>query len=219
MKISVYKKSGVKSGEIDVPAVFEKNVSERLLTQYINYVRAALHAPVANTKNRGQVSGGGKKPWRQKGTGNARVGSTRSPLWVGGGVTFGPSKERNFAKRINANARRHVILSIFGTFIKNNQAKIVEDFILTTPKTSEAMSILNKIGAEGKVSLILSENDTNAELSVRNLSGVKSMHCTWLDILYLYSSNQVIFSQEAFAGLEKVYGTAKSRVKQVKDDE
>jgi len=213
MKIAVYKKSGEKAEDINLSAAFATEVSPKTITQYINYVRAALQAPIANTKNRGEVSGGGKKPWRQKGTGNARVGSTRSPLWVGGGVTFGPTSERNFAKRINSSVRRKAILGIISSFVKEKQAKVIEDFILPEAKTKKAVEVLDNIKAEGKVSIILSENDKNADLAIRNLTGVKAMNPKWLDVLYLISSNQVVISKDAISEIEKIFGESKSRVK------
>jgi large subunit ribosomal protein L4 len=219
MKIDVYKKSGEKSGEISLSPAFSQKIKAEAMTQYLNYVRASLQAPIANTKNRGQVSGGGKKPWRQKGTGNARAGSIRSPLWAGGGVTFGPTSARNFGKRINANLRRTAILSIISKFIADKKAKAVEDFSLDTPKTKEANKILNNLGVEGKIALIISKTDKNAQLALRNISGVKSMNAQWLDIIFLSSSNELIFSKESIKELEAVYAGTKSRVKTIKKDE
>lgn len=219
MKIDVYKKSGEKSGEISLSDAFNQKIKVEAMTQYLNYVRASLQAPIANTKNRGQVSGGGKKPWRQKGTGNARAGSTRSPLWVGGGVTFGPTSARNFSKRINANLRRTAILSIISKFIIDKKAKAVEDFSFETPKTKDANKILNNLGVEGKVALIISKTDKNAELALRNIAGVKSMSAQWLDIIHLSSSSELIFSRESIKELEATYAGTKSRVKTVKKDE
>lgn len=219
MKIAVYKKTGGKAEDINLSAAFATEVSPKTITQYINYVRAALQAPIANTKNRGEVRGGGKKPWRQKGTGNARVGSSRSPLWSGGGITFGPTSERNFSKRINAGVRRKVILGIFSEFIKDKQVKVVEDFNLPEPKTKQAEKILENLKAEGKISVILSGSDTNASLAIRNLAGVKSMTSGWLDILYLISSNQIVLSKNAITEIENTYAKSKSRACLIKKED
>lgn len=205
MKISTYNQNGEKKEDLTMSNIFDVSVSPKAVTLYVNYLRAALRFPIANTKNRGEVSGGGKKPWKQKGTGNARVGSSRSPLWVGGGVTFGPTNDKNFHKRINSKEKRRVILGIIADLVKADKVAIIEDFESKTPKTKEAANLLRSIKAEGKISVIFCKEDGNAYLSFRNIAGVKTMSPSKLDMIFLMSSDKVIISKKAYGQLEEIF--------------
>ncbi len=205
MKIAVYSKSGEKKEELTLSKAFDVEVGREAITLYINYLRNALRAPIANTKDRGAVSGGGKKPYRQKGTGNARAGSTRSPLWVGGGVTFGPTCERNFKTKFNSKEKKRIILSVFGDFIRNKKAVVITDLALSEPKTKKADEILNNLKAEGKISVISGKKDINCNLAFRNIAGIKMMEPKRLDMISVISSDQLILSKEALEEIEAVY--------------
>ncbi len=205
MKVSVFTKSGEKKEDLTLSNIFGVEVSGKAATLYINYLRAALRFPVANTKNRGEVSGGGRKPYRQKGTGNARAGSSRSPLWVGGGVTFGPTNDQNFHKRINSREKRRVILGLISELIKDNKMIVLEGISEEIKKTKEAAQILSSVKAEGKVSVILSKENGTAYVSFRNIAGVKIMSPSKLDMIYLTSSDKVVVSKEALAQLESIF--------------
>lgn len=210
MKISVYSQSGEKIEELTLSEAFDVKASSASVTLYINYLRNSLRAPIANTKDRSAVSGGGKKPYKQKGTGNARAGSSRSPLWVGGGVTFGPKSDQNWKTRINSRERKRVILAIIAEFFKDNKALVVDDLSIDAPKTKKADEILNKIKAEGKISLITVTDDKNAAASFRNIAGVFAMSPNRLDMLNLISSNHMVLSKKALEELEIVYTTKQS---------
>ncbi|MFA5926848.1 MAG: 50S ribosomal protein L4 [Patescibacteria group bacterium] len=212
MKLPVLTKSGEKLEEITLSSIFDVKVSNQTLTLYINYLRAARHYPVANTKNRGDVSGGGRKPWRQKGTGNARVGSTRSPLWVGGGVTFGPTSERNHQLRINRRVRQQVVMSVLGQLISAGKAVAISDLSDVEPKTKVAASMLEKIEADGKITVVLSENQDNAWLSCRNLAGVKVMSPNKLDVINLLSTDKLVLSVESVQMIEDMYAQKSEKV-------
>jgi len=205
MQIDVYNKTGEKIKTLKLSDSFDVTVSDKLITKYINYLRNALRFPVANTKNRGDVSGGGKKPYKQKGTGNARAGSSRSPLWVGGGVTFGPTSDRNFAQRINSKEKKRAILSIISSFIKDKNAVAVESFDFSEPKTKKALEILEKLNTEGKVSVIVSYSEQNTILSLRNAAGIHVMTPNMLNILNLISSDKVVISEKALEEISKNY--------------
>ena len=205
MKVSVFTKSGEKKEDLTLSNIFGVEVSGKAATLYINYLRAALRFPVANTKNRGEVSGGGRKPYRQKGTGNARAGSSRSPLWVGGGVTFGPTNDQNFHKRINSREKRRVILGLISELIKDNKMIVLEGISEEIKKTKEAAQILSSVKAEGKVSVILSKENGTAYVSFRNIAGVKIMSPSKLDMIYLTSSDKVVVSKEALGQLENIF--------------
>jgi large subunit ribosomal protein L4 len=206
MKIAVYNQKGEKGADLTVSSIFDVTVSSQSLTQYINYLRCALRNPVANTKDRGAVSGGGRKPWRQKGTGSARAGSSRSPLWIGGGVTFGPSSERNFQKRINGKEKRKVILSVLGDAIREKKMFAVSDLKNEKPKTKDAAGMLDALKAEGKISVILEKDNTATRLSFRNIAGIAVMTPNKLDLFHLLSADKIIASQNAVSELEEVFG-------------
>jgi len=207
MKISVYSQSGEKKEDLTLSDVFDVKANSASITLYINYLRNSLRAPIANTKDRGAVSGGGKKPYKQKGTGNARAGSSRSPLWVGGGVTFGPKSDQNWRTRINSKERKKVILGIISEFMRDKKALVVENLAIDVPKTKKADEILNNIGASGKISLISVVDDKNANTSFRNIAGVFSMSPNRLDMINLISSNQLVLSKKSLAEIEAVYTT------------
>lgn len=207
MKVAVLTQSGEKKSDLTLSKNFDVTVSSEAVTLYINYLRAALRGPVANTKDRGAVSGGGKKPYRQKGTGNARAGSSRSPLWTGGGVTFGPSSDQNFRIRINSKQRKQVILGVFSDFIRNKKMLVIENLSLSNPKTKKASDILENIKADGKISVIASKEDANAQLSFRNLAGIKIMMPSKLDFIHLFSSDLVVVSQKALEEIGTTYTT------------
>jgi large subunit ribosomal protein L4 len=210
MKVAVYSKTGEKVKELALPKIFDVKFQPKNITRYFNYLRAAQRSPIANTKNRGEVSGGGRKPWRQKGTGNARVGSTRSPLWVGGGVTFGPTNERNFHQRINRKEKRQAILSLI-TEIAKNKKVIISDLEMAEPKTRKAVEILTKLNLSGKIAIIIPENKENTWLAMRNIAGVKVMSPNMIDFIYLLAADNVVMTEDAFLEFEKVFGEKKER--------
>lgn len=205
MKIAVYSQAGEKKEELTLSNIFDATASPKAITQYINYLRASLRAPIANTKDRSEVSGGGRKPWRQKGTGNARVGSSRSPLWVGGGVTFGPNNKKNYSVQINSRMRKNVILSIIGDLLKEKKVIILDEWKLKEAKTKIAINVLEAVKAEGKVATIIGTGDEFSSLALRNLAGVKVMTPTKLDMIYLMSSDKVVVSKEAIMKIEEIF--------------
>jgi large subunit ribosomal protein L4 len=213
MKLAVYSQSGEKVSDITLSSAFDIQVSRESVTQYLNYLRSALRFPIANTKDRGAVSGGGRKPYKQKGTGNARAGSTRSPLWVGGGVTFGPSNERNFQIRINAKQKKRVILGILADLIRENKVKVINDMTLDEIKTKIATGILTNLEASGKVSVIVMPSDTNAIMSFRNIAGALVMTPNKLDMINLLSSNMVMISKAALEKFEELYSSKAKSLK------
>jgi large subunit ribosomal protein L4 len=215
MKITSYNQAGEKKEDISMSAIFDAEVGSKAATLYINYLRSALRFPIANTKNRGEVSGGGKKPWKQKGTGNARAGSSRSPLWVGGGVTFGPNNDQNFHKRINSRERRRVILGLIGEIIRDKKMIALDSFKIEAPKTKDAATLLSEVKAEGKVSVILSKENGNANMAFRNIAGVKVMSPSKLDMIYLTSCDKVVISKEALKQLEEIFSGKQETVKKV----
>ena len=161
----------------------------------------------ASSKTRAEVRGGGRKPWRQKGTGRARAGSTRSPLWRGGGVIFGP-KPRDFNLKMNRKERR---LALRTALVKRlEDAVIVENFSeqITRPKTKEMISAFERWGIDPqtKILMILSDISDNIHLSSRNISNVKMLRANGLNIYDLLNANKIVITADALAQIQEVYG-------------
>jgi large subunit ribosomal protein L4 len=179
------------------------HVVHRALVRQMNNVRQGT----ASAKTRAEVRGGGRKPWRQKGTGRARAGSNRSPLWRGGGVIFGP-KPRDYSTKMNRKERRLALR----TALQGRAADlvVVADFSdqLPRPKTKELISALTRWGidAEMKVLLILGERDENVYLSARNVSNLRLISATNLNVYDLLSADKVVATASALAKIQEVYG-------------
>ncbi len=146
MKISIYNIEGKESGSIDLPEeIFDLKINDDLIHQVIVSMMSNKRQVLAHTKDRGEVSGGGKKPWKQKGTGRARHGSIRSPIWRGGGITFGPTKERNFKKKINKKAKITALFQILSQKLRDGEIIFVDSISLDEPKTKKAKEILENL--------------------------------------------------------------------------
>lgn len=161
----------------------------------------------ASTKTRAEVSGGGRKPWRQKGTGRARAGSNRSPLWRGGGVIFGP-KPRDYSVKMNRKERRLALRTAFQS--RSEDLIVVEEFAdkLAQPKTKELMSAIARwgVGTDSKVLLIVSERNETVYLSARNVANLKLISATNLNVFDLLAADKIVTTTTALAKIQEVYG-------------
>lgn len=161
----------------------------------------------ASTKTRAEVRGGGRKPWRQKGTGRARAGSIRSPLWRGGGVIFGP-KPRDYSKKMNRKERRLALRTALDS--RSNDLIVVEDFSeqITRPKTKDLIAALNRWGAEpeAKVLLILPEKIENIYLSGRNVANLTMISANYLNVYDVLNADKIVVSSQALQIIQEVYG-------------
>ena len=143
METTIYNTQGKKAGTIELPdSIFNVQWNDSLMHQVVTSMQANARTPVAHTKFRGEVRGGGKKPWQQKGTGRARHGSIRSPIWKGGGVTHGPRKEKSYAREIPRKMRAKALFMALSQKLKDNELIFVDSFGLKTPKTAEAKKTL-----------------------------------------------------------------------------
>lgn len=201
MKIKTITQSGEKLSDTNAPDEFNLSVNDTTLTNYINHIRSVNRNTISNTLTRNEVSGGGKKPWQQKGTGRARHGSIRSPLWVGGGVTFGPRKDRNYKIRINKKVKKPAINHILSHFVSQKRLLIIKEIALSEIKTSAAEKIIESLQVEGKISLVLSNKDKDVALAFKNLPYVALMTTSNLDTTNLISSDYIIFTKQAFKEL------------------
>jgi len=184
MEAKVYSSKGKASGDITLsPSVFGAAWNADLVHQVVTAIQANTRAGTANTKLRGEVRGGGKKPWKQKGTGRARHGSRRSPIWVGGGIAHGPRSDKDYTQKLNKNVRARALASVLSKKYEDGDIIFVDTFGIETPKSKDARDILTNLGSiKGKETvaskkqnaalIILSGRDENTEKSFQNFGNV-----------------------------------------------
>jgi large subunit ribosomal protein L4 len=160
----------------------------------------------AKTKTRGEVSGGGRKPWRQKGTGRARHGSTREPQWRGGGVAFGPRPERNYKKRMPRKMRHLALRSALSVKAAEGQIVVVDELGVPVGKTREMIALLGRLAVESSALILLTQRDEAVERSARNLSHVKTLRASYLNIRDLFTYDYLLISLAALAAIEGLLG-------------
>jgi large subunit ribosomal protein L4 len=200
-RIPVFSPDRQTISEIELPAVIvQQPPREHLLFEVVKMQRANRRAGTAATKTRAFVRGGGKKPWKQKGTGRARSGSTRSPIWVGGATIFGP-QPRSYAYRLPKSARRTALQAALATKYREGAFFVVNDIELPEMKTKHMVEFLARLQMGNSVLVVISEANERIEKSTRNLSGVKVLRCEGLNVYDLLHYRQVLFTQ---AALQKV---------------
>ncbi len=186
-------------------AIFAVKPSPALVHEVIVAARANARHSIANTKTKGEVRGGGKKPWKQKGTGRARQGSTRSPQWVGGGITFGPRSERNFSLKVNKKAKRKALFMTLSDKLTNNAIVVLENIDTTKAKTKVAAATFTKLPL-GKTTLIVAPASNQSLMRmVRNLPNVKLVTANSLNLVDILAYRSVVFLKEAIPVFEKIY--------------
>lgn len=185
MKADIYNQKGEKAGIVELSkAIFDLPWNEDLVHQVIVSMQANKRTPVAHTKGMGDVRGGGKKPWRQKGTGRARHGSIRSPIWRGGGVTHGPTNEKDYSKKINDKMKKKAFFTVLSQKFRDNEILFLDKIILTRPKTKEAMDIIKSISKikgfdklftkrKNRAAIALPAKDKEVEQSFSNIVGTQ----------------------------------------------
>ncbi len=212
-KVKVYNQEAEAVKELELPTrVFEVPLKQDLVYQVVNAQQANARKVLAHTKDRSEVRGGGKKPWRQKGTGRARHGSNRSPIWVGGGVTFGPTSEQNFSKKINRKMRQKTLFMLLSDKLKNNALFVVDKLELTQQKTKQFSDLLKvwrqKMLQEEKVGnlLLVAKGTIRSLVQVsRNLPKVRVIGANNLNAEDLLKAKNILILEEAIAEIEKVY--------------
>ena len=215
MKVDTYNIKGEKAGTTELPErIFGVVWKPALVKQVYDGEMANRRKPWAHTKTRGEVRGGGRKPWRQKGTGRARHGSTRSPLWSGGGVTHGPRNERNYAVKINKKMRRGALLSLLSRKLKDKELIVLDEFKISHPKTKEAFSIFKQfrsaegiynIGAKGGKSLVAIPNSKLLKRIVRNLPYVSYTEPRNLNVVELLNNKYLVMDRSSIEELMKTF--------------
>lgn len=210
MKVKIFNQEGKEIGNQELnPDIFGLEIKREVIHQIANAQLANLRQPLAHTKTKGEISGGGKKPWKQKGTGRARAGSIRSPLWRGGGTTFGPLKERTYKQKVNKKARRKVLLMCLSDKVKNNNLILLDKLELPEIKTKKMVEILKNFFAKGKKTLIvLNEKDKNIARSIKNIPVAKAVFANNLNVLDLLNYKSLLLTLDSLKIIENIYKKA-----------
>lgn len=215
MEYPIYNQSGAEAGKIDLPKeVFGLEMNADLLHQVVTSQMSNRRQVIAHAKGRGEVRGGGKKPWRQKGTGRARHASIRSPLWKGGGATFGPTKERNFKKKINSKMARKALFVALSSKVKDDQLSILEGITMDNIKTKEVAMMYKNISRarnikSGKTLLVLPGSDNNVKFSARNLPNFSTTEAKNLNALDILAHKNLLIFKDSVAVLKEMANRTK----------
>ena len=203
-KVAVYKMDGTETGEIELKdSIFDAEVKPAVMHEAVVSYLANRRQGTQSAKTRAEVRGGGRKPYRQKGTGRARQGSIRSPQWVGGGVVFAP-KPRDYALKMNKKARRVAIRSALTTRVQESKLLVLEDIALAEVKTKEMQKVLNQFDLK-KALILLTESDTNAVLSARNIPDVKTLPAEQVNVYDVVKYENLVASKAAIEKIEEVF--------------
>ncbi len=219
MATPTYSASGTKAATSvklsnDVFGVEVKN--HQLVKQAYETYLANGRDNLAVTKTRGLVRGGGKKPWKQKGTGRARFGSTRNPIWRGGGIVFGPTGEENYSKKLPTSMKRVALRQALSLANQGNKLVVIETFSSKDGKVSETVKVLDKIGAKRNTLIVVSEKDSLVERATRNLPNVKAVDAKYLNVFDIMNAHHIVVSKKAVEIIEKWLQPAAKSTKSVK---
>jgi len=190
-------------GEITLSdKIFAAKVNTHLLWEAVQSHLQNVRRGTSSTKTRGEVSGGGKKPWKQKGTGRARAGSNRSPLWYKGGITFGP-KPRDYTWEMPKQARRQAIRCALSAKLADGELTVLDEMTLVAPKTKEMAAILKKVSPEGRATLVLGTPDEKVQLSSRNLKALRVLNPQNINTYDLIDCNRLLLTRAAVTKIEE----------------
>ncbi|MEI8359864.1 MAG: 50S ribosomal protein L4 [Deltaproteobacteria bacterium] len=192
--------SGSQVGEIDLPGSFGERRRNHLIYEVVQSQLASRRAGTHATKTRAMVSGGGKKPWKQKGTGRARAGSSRSPLWAGGATVFGP-QPRDYSYRLPAQARRTALRSAIADRQREGALQVLDRIALPEAKTKRLVEMLGALGLEKSVLIVIAGRDDSLERAARNLPGVKVLRSEGLNVADVLRHKTLVLTQDAVAAL------------------
>jgi len=221
MLVKTYNQTGEEAGKTKLPKdIFEVEVNPDLVYQVVTAQIANQRQRIAHTKNRAEVRGGGRKPWRQKGTGRARHGSTRSPIWRHGGVAFGPRKEKVFEKKINKKMKRKALYMVLSAKAQNNLLYVLDNLDIPEIKTKYVVEILNNLRGKienlksGTILIALPSYDRKLVLAARNIPGVKTLEASKLNSLDLLSSKFLLLLKESIVAIKDTFSeTEKTETK------
>ena len=205
MQIDLHTKAGTTNGTVELDdALFGAPINVPAMHQVVVAQLAAARSATSKTKSRGEVRGGGKKPWRQKGTGRARQGSTRSPQWVGGGVAHGPTGEENYTKRVSKSLKRAALRSALSDRAGSGDIRVISDLSFDGPRTKDALAFLEALEfGDRRVLLVLAGRDEPVTRSFRNLSRIHTLTVDQLNTYDVLVSDVVVFQQAALDHIGK----------------
>ncbi|GAA6237860.1 50S ribosomal protein L4 [Apilactobacillus micheneri] len=202
--VALYKQDGSKNGNVDLnDEIFAIEQNDSVVFDVVTMQRASLRQGTHAVKNRHAVSGGGKKPWRQKGTGRARQGSIRSPQFRGGGIVFGPTT-RSYGYHLPKKVSRLAIKSVLSEKVANDDFVVVDSLNFDAPKTKDFSESLNKLNASAKTLVVLEEDNKNAALSARNIDNVEVISAKSLNTLAVVNSSKIVITKAALSQVEEV---------------
>ena len=204
-KVDVYDINGKKVSDIELlDSVFGIEPNETIVHSVLKNYLANQRQGTQSTKTRAEVSGGGKKPWRQKGTGRARQGSTRAPQWIKGGIALGP-KPRSYRYTVNKKERRLAIRSVLSSKVVEKELTVLDKLELKEIKTKSMVNALAALKLEGKTLIVLPENNTNVVMSARNIEDVKTISANNINVFDLLKYNNLVLPVDTVKKLEEVY--------------
>jgi len=204
-KIALYDMRGTQVGEIELnDQVFGIEPNEAVVHQFVKMQLANKRVGTASTKTRAEVRGGGKKPWKQKGTGRARVGSTRNPVWKGGGIAFGP-KPRDYSYRLPRKVRRLALKSVLSSKVLDSNIIVVDALTFDEPKTKLMIETLELLKAGAKTLVVTVDGDVNVYKSARNIPGVKSLKVDYINVFDVLHHDTLLMTKDAVARVEEVF--------------
>lgn len=203
--VKVYNMKGQETGAMDLGALFEIEYNEPLIHQAVVTRLANMRQGTKGTLTRTEVRGGGRKPWRQKGTGNARQGSIRAPQWIKGGVVFAP-KSRDFGKKMNITARRTALFSALSKKVADGELIVVDEFTVSAPKTKEVAKFLDALKLDKRTLVVMDTNDANAILASRNIAKLSTLPVAQINTYDVVANAKVVLTKGAVEKIEEVYG-------------
>ncbi|KAA6443966.1 50S ribosomal protein L4 [Bacillus swezeyi] len=203
-KVALYNQNGSTAGDIELnDSVFGIEPNESVVFDAILMQRASLRQGTHKVKNRSEVRGGGRKPWRQKGTGRARQGSIRSPQWRGGGIVFGPTP-RSYSYKLPKKVRRLAIKSALSSKVNDNNLIVLEDLTLDTVKTKEMAAVIKGLSIEKKALIVTADQNETVALSARNLPGVTVVEANGINVLDVVGHEKLVMTKAAVEKVEEV---------------
>ena len=203
--VSVYNMEGKEVGTIELnDAVFGVEVNEHLVHMAVVQQLANNRQGTQKAKTRSEVSGGGRKPWRQKGTGHARQGSTRAPQWTGGGVVFAPVP-RDYSFKMNKKEKRAALKSALSDKVANGKLVVVDALTFDAPKTKEFAKVMTNLNVNDKALVVLNDNDANVVLSAKNIPTVKTSLTNTINVYDVVNAKTLVLTQDAVKTIEEVY--------------
>ncbi|MGS0765757.1 50S ribosomal protein L4 [Syntrophomonas curvata] len=204
-KVALYDMSGAQIGELELSdKVFGIEPNKAVMYDFVKMQLANKRVGTSSTKTRAEVSGGGKKPWRQKGTGRARVGSSRNPVWTGGGIAFGP-KPRDYSYRLPRKVRRLAMKSALSSKVVDNNIIVVDELKFDEPKTKLMVATLQSLNSGKKTLVVTADGDSNVMKSARNIPGVKPLRVDFINVYDLLKYDTLLITRDAVARVEEVY--------------